>query len=424
MRLTVIVLAIVAATGAAAQQSLDLAAAQQLAAGADPRVAQLQLEAQQSELRLKNIEMEKRPVLSVLGQAQYQSEVVQLPIPGRAPTVSKDTYDASVAFDQTLLDPTRRARIEAERARAVEAQARVNTALFGLRQEVNEAYFAAALLQEREAQIANSITDLEARLREARIRVENGTALPSEAASIEATLLQRGEDVRELQANRRAALDRLAKLTGRELAASDKLAIPVLDAKFEEARSRAAAVRERPEFAQIGAAQRRLEMQKDLSRTDQKPHLSAYGRAGYGMPGLNFLRNDFHAYGLAGVRLQWKPWDWGKSERDQRIAELQQQSLQADADALARTIDRAVQNDLASADRLRDTVATDDRIVALRELIEKETRVRFDERVVTAADYIDKETDVLDARLLRATHRVELAQAQARALNTLGVEIH
>jgi hypothetical protein len=43
--------------------------------------------------------------------------------------------------------------------------------------------------------------------------------------------------------------------------------------------------------------------------------------------------------------------------------------------------------------------------------------------VVTAADYVDKQTDVLEARLLRATHRVERAQAQARFLTVLGLEV-
>ncbi len=418
---------LVAAAGAVAQQTIELSAAQQLAADADPRVRELDLEAQQSALRLAGIEAEQRPSLAVQGQAQYQSETVELPIniPGRAaPRSPKDTYDASLTVDQPLLDPSRRARIDSERARLAEAQARIHTAVYGLRQEVNEAFFAAALLQEREAQFTTSITDLEARLREARLRVDNGTALPSEAASIEATLLQRREDVSELRANRTAALERLSKLTGSTISAEDRLTVPTLDAAFAEARARAGSLRERPEFAQFDRTRERIEAQKELTFAELQPRLSAYGRASYGKPGFDFLRNDFHPYWLAGVRLQWKPWDWGKSERDRRIADLQEQAVQADEEAFARTLDRSIQNDLATADRLLGLAATDDRIVELRELIERETRARFDEHVVTAADYVDKETDVLDARLLRASHRVERAQAEARVLNQLGVEIH
>jgi hypothetical protein len=36
---------------------------------------------------------------------------------------------------------------------------------------------------------------------------------------------------------------------------------------------------------------------------------------------------------------------------------------------------------------------------------------------------VDKQTDVLEARLLRATHRVERAQAQTRFLTVLGLEV-
>ena len=67
-------------------------------------------------------------------------------------------------------------------------------------------------------------------------------------------------------------------------------------------------------------------------------------------------------------------------------------------------------------------LAEDDEIVALRESIAAETRARFREWVVTSAEYVDRQTDVVSARTSRALHRVELAQARAHLLNTLGIE--
>jgi hypothetical protein len=43
--------------------------------------------------------------------------------------------------------------------------------------------------------------------------------------------------------------------------------------------------------------------------------------------------------------------------------------------------------------------------------------------VITSAEYVDRETDLLDARLARIAHEVELAHAQARFLTLLGVEM-
>lgn len=392
----------------------------------DPRLRQLELEAEQSELRLRNLEAERRPALTVEGQAQYQSDVVELPFAppggGSPPSPPNDTYDASIRVEQTLLDPMRAAREAAERARLAEAQARIDTALFSLRQDVNEAFFAATSLQEREAQISTAITDLEARLREAGIRVAEGVALPSEAAAIEAALLARRQEALRLRAQRRAALQRLSDVTGRAIDANERLELPELAEAVRAARARIDDVRERPEHRQFARARERLESQKDLLAAQEKPRVSAYGRAGYGKPGLNFLSDDFDAYWLGGVRLQWQPWNWGTLERERQILALQQEAIDADEAAFVRAMRRSLQNDLAAIDHLDEVVALDNRIVALRELIDRETTARYEERVATAAELVDKKTDVLEARLVRAAHEVELAQARARILTVLGLE--
>jgi outer membrane protein TolC len=424
--IVLIILLVTLAPAAAAQETLDLAAIQQRAIDADPRIRQLQLEAMQTELRLRNIEAERKPSVSLEGQAQVQSEVIELPFPQTGTTSlrpPKDTYEAAVRIERMLLDPTTRARIAAEEARLAEAQARVRTALFTLRQEVNEAFFAAALLQEREAQIATAITDLEARLRDATLRVEAGTALPSDAASIEAALLQRRQDAAELRASRRAALARLSRLTDSDYSAEQALAVPRLGEPLAEARANLDVLRARPEFEQFALTRERLEAQKELVDTQTRPRVSAYGKAAYGRPGLDPLESDLHPYWLAGVRVQWKPWTWGTTARERELLELQQEAITSEEEAFARTLLRNLENDLAAIDHLRDVAATDDRIVALREEIERETRIRYGEQVVTAAEYVDRQTDVLEARLLRASHRVQLAQAEARVLTLLGVEV-
>jgi outer membrane protein TolC len=45
------------------------------------------------------------------------------------------------------------------------------------------------------------------------------------------------------------------------------------------------------------------------------------------------------------------------------------------------------------------------------------------EGVLTAADYVSRQSELLQARFARASHEVELAQARARLLVTLGREV-
>jgi hypothetical protein len=105
------------------------------------------------------------------------------------------------------------------------------------------------------------------------------------------------------------------------------------------------------------------------------------------------------------------------------VLELQRQITTTNERAFTDQITRSVGPFLATMSRLDTTIALDDRILALRGEIERETAAKLREGVVTASEYVDRTTDLLTARLASAQHRVELAQARAGYLNTLGLEI-
>ena len=406
--------------------TLRLPVVMRAALAADPRRRQIDLAAEQSALRLRNLDAERLPQLAAAGQAQYQSDVPRVPLalPNvRVPSPPHDTYDAHAEAQLSLLDPTRAARRGAERAQLVETQAGVRTSLFALRQEVVESFFAAAALDARHATLAATLVELEARLREAAVRVRGGAALPSDTASIAATLLQRRQDLLQADADRRAALARLAELTDAAPDTNAPLALPDLAAAAARARASLDSVRARPEYAQLEATRQRLARQAELQTARERPQISAFARAGYGRPGLNPLATAFDTYWLGGVQLRWTPWTWGTAAREREAITLQREVVDANEAALTRQLRRAVEGDLATIDRLAATMALDDGIVALRERVERETRARLGEGVVTAAEYASREAELLAARLARDEHRVALAAARARFLTTLGLEI-
>ncbi len=433
---TAVLLAILPATAAgqpgsqnpaSAGRSFDLVTLQQAAVDTDPRMQQLQLLLSQSELRLRNISAQRLPAMAFESLAQYQSDVAHLtpppPVIGNLFLPPKDTYDASLFIEQRLIDTTVGAQGALERAQLAERQARVRSALFSLRQQVNDAFFSAASLQARAGALAATIADLTTRLDEANARVREGTALPADAAAIEATLLQRQQDADDLQAGRRAALERLSTLTGRSVTESDILTLPAVADSVARARQSLGTVRARPEFDQFNRTRDRLDRQRALNDAQEKPRLSAYGRVGYGQPGLNFISDSFEAYGLAGIRLQWNAWTWGAGTRERKALRIEQDIVAADEAAFARQLVTSTQNDQAVIDRLARALAADERIVALREQVERSTLVRLQEGVVTASEYLDRNTELLQARFARAGHEVELAQARARLLTTLGLEV-
>jgi outer membrane protein TolC len=422
------------AVGASGQQTrapsgepLQLATLQREARDADARAREIDLLARQSELRVRNIEADRLPAVGALGQSQYQSDVPTAPflLPNGQPAFAppKFTYDASLRVDQRLFDPSLTPRVDEAHAELAESQARVRTSLFALRAEVNEAFFTAALMQEQIGAVSATIDSLEGRLREMNVRVQQGTALGGESAAIEATVIQNRQRVDELNASRTAALARLALLTRRSIDPDARLVLPQLETAAAAARDTLDRLRARPEYEQFDRTRDRVARQQQLAAAADRPQLSAFGRVGYGRPGLDFINDRAETYGLAGVQLQWKAWTWGASDRERDALALQQSIVNAEEQAFASGVRRATETDLAAIDRLERALAADDRIVALREGIERAAKLRLQEGVTTAADYLDRNAEMLGAQFDRARHRVELAHARARLLTTLGLEV-
>jgi outer membrane protein TolC len=410
----------------AARDTLSIGALQAAAVRRDARVRQLDLLGEQSALRQRGIAAERLPTLGVRAQGQYQSDVTSIPIRipgvGGVPVPPHDTYDAHLEAREPLYDPTRNGRVAVERAQLAESRSRVRTSLHALRQEVNDAWFRALQLRLQRDEIAAGIADLEARLRVARERIAAGAALESEARMLEAELLRRRQQVGQLDADRDAALAVLEELTGRRIAPS-ALVLPDTGALDAPAIASLDTMRARPEYAQFARTRDLLEQQRSAAAAELLPRVSAFGRVGYGRPGLDMLARAFDTYWLAGVQVEWTPWNWGGTRRDEEVLALEQRIVDSEEASFTARLERGVERDLASMRQLARALAQDDSIVALRERVLRETRLRFDEGVITSAEYVDRETDLESARVARATHRAQLAEARVRYLTTIGAEI-
>jgi outer membrane protein TolC len=155
----------------------------------------------------------------------------------------------------------------------------------------------------------------------------------------------------------------------------------------------------------------------------ERPRVWTFGKVAYGLPGLNFIENQWEVYGFGGVRVEWKALTWGAAAREREALAIGQQIVAADQAAFDRGLLESMAGDRASIERLQHALTVDERIVALREQVAHSTQIRLQEGVVTASEYLDRQAELLQARFARAGHEVELAQASARLLTTLGLEV-
>lgn len=407
--------------------TLHLAALQDAAVQRDPRAGQRDLLRDASALRLTTLDMERRPQLALNGNASHQSDVTQLALrlPNTTmPVLPKDRWQTTLDVSQVLYDGgSIAARQSVERARLAESSAAVDATLYRLRGEVNGAFFAAYLLQERAHEFDALLGDLDARLQLARTRVVNGAALPRDTSAIVAEQLRARMARDEALSARRASVAVLERLTGRTIVDGAIFALPDYAGDVARAQSdgRADALRARPEFTQFARTRERIDREAALTHVENRPRVLAFGQGGVGRPGLNQFRTDPDEFWMAGVRVEWRPWTWRGAERASEALRLQQRIVTTEERALAEQLARAVESDVADMRRLREAMASDAQLVALRQSIEEQARAQFNEGAITGAEYVETRTDVVEATLQLQRHRAELAQAQARYLTTLGL---
>jgi outer membrane protein TolC len=400
-------------------------------------VRRLELQEAATGLRLRKIDVERLPQVRVRGEATHQSEVPGIPVnlPNvEVPQPPKDRYEAALHADWLLYDGgVLDARRRIERAQLAVAMAELASELYPLRVEVTESFFTALLLQERMGEVTTLIEDLGVRLSEVRAQIRAGAALPGDTAAVRAEMLRVMQERSELAAERRTSLGVLGMLTGREISETDPLALPDLSAEVVRVRiategqpprrGAPAALQAHPQYTVFAVRRERLEREAALIRARSRPQASAFGQLAYGRPGLKQFTDEFHDYWLAGVRLQWVPWDWGTTGREREALRIQQQIVDTEEAAFSERVQRQVQRPLQAMQRLQAALEMDEQIIALREQVERQARVQFAERVILAAAYMDIRTDLQEARLARHRHRVELARARAEYLTTLGVEL-
>ncbi len=420
------IVTVLAAVTLAAGDTLPLASLYAAAAARDPRAVQRELAATAAAERSEAIRASSwLPRLSLRGEAWHQSDVTNPPIPTASPQ-PHDRWQAVLQVEQLLFDggaASDRAAVEDSRASLTAAG--VDVSLRTLRQEVDRHYFTAWLLQVQQQELALVDADLRGRLDAMRARVAEGVALPRDTAAIEAERLTVLRAANDAATTRRASLEILQRLTGTAIADGTEFALPDIESLIDGITPDAAGerFRDRPEFRQLAQRRALLDAQARLTDLGSRPRVVGFGQAGVGKPGLDLFDVGTAGFWIAGLRAEWRPWDWGASRRERNALISESTAIGAEEEALMEQLARAVIADRGTIARLDEAAVLDGRIAALRESVAATAALQFDEGMITATEYLTTRTALLDARLIHQRRRAERAQAAAALLTTLGVTL-
>lgn len=407
-------------TEALAQQAdtISLNNCRQLAIANYPLIKQKDLLSEAAGLRIKNLNTNYFPQVSLNGQATFQSAVTEIPKISPMfdfPSMSQDQYKVTLDVNQTIWDGgTTAAQKKLENSNLLADQMNVDVEMAKIKERVNQIYFNILLAQQNEKVVRNIQEELKSKLKKTETGIKNEVMLQSNADIFKAEIIKTEQQLIELSNAKSASLKMLSEFINRTLSETTELIIPegpVIEPVYDN---------KRLEMQLLDLQMNKLDISKSLVNTKVMPRFFAFGQGGYGRPGFNMLSNDFDFFYIVGAKLNWNISGFYQSGREKRVIEIQKNILNTQKETFDKNLKIASQKDAADIAKYKQLISKDDEIINLRQNITKTASTQLENGVITATEYVTELNAEMLARLNLELHKIQLKMAEINYLNSMG----
>jgi outer membrane protein TolC len=146
----------------------------------------------------------------------------------------------------------------------------------------------------------------------------------------------------------------------------------------------------------------------------------AFGTAGYGRPGLNFLKDEFRPYAIAGVTFKWSLTDFYSKTLKNDLQQIRNgaQLIDLQRDVFLLNTKSIVEQQSADIQKWQALIESDRQIVALRGKIKESATAQVENGTLTTNDYLIELNAESQARLNLELHQLQLLLAQINLKTT------
>mgnify|MGYP003308057241 FL=1 len=382
-----------------------------------PLIRRYGLIEQSRDYTLSNAARAWLPQVTLSGQATLQSDVVNWPEEFESmlamqgldmPGIRRDQYKVQIDVQQTLWDGGK-SRTDRAIAEGEAAQERMSTEveLYAVDSRVEEIYFGILLMQEQQRQIGEMMQRLQTNLDQVNALVENGMAMQADADAVEVQLLTQRQSLGQVEARLQSFRRILGLFIGEELG-EEPLPMPVAEEPVGYDS-------ERPELQLMDAQMALLQAREQMVDVSLAPRVALFAQGYYGYPGLNMFENMVsHRWtlnGIVGVRMNWNISSLYTSKTSRRQLQNARDNVMLQREVFAFNSRLQAEQESAEVRRIREAIADDDRIVALRSRVREAAEVRLQEGMIDTHDLLGKISDETSAKIARSTHQIELVKA-------------
>lgn len=375
-----------------------------------PLIKQYGLIEQTESYSLSNAGKGYLPQVSLSAKATYQSDVTKIPItlPGiKIEGLSKEQYQAVAEVNQSVWDGGMiSSQKKITRASTEVDRQKTEVDLYALKDRVNQLYFGILSLNAQLVQNDLLQKELQTNYDKFTAYMQSGIANQSDLDVIKVEQLKTSQRRVELEATRKAYKEMLEAMTGESIPDAGSLTIPGSKSLIVNTSQN-----NRPELKLFDAQDKLFDSQTDLIKAGNMPKISLFVQGGLGNPGLNMLKNELSTFYIGGARLVWNFGNFYTRQNNLRQIELNKQSVDVQKETFLYNNNLKVVQQGDEIEKIREQIAGDDEIIALRGSIKVATEVKVKNGTQSVTDLVQQINSESQAVQNKSLHEIQLVMA-------------
>lgn len=176
----------------------------------------------------------------------------------------------------------------------------------------------------------------------------------------------------------------------------------------------------RQEISLINQQQNLVHLNQKLLERQNYPRIAAFGQAGYGRPGLNFLSDQWDTFFLAGINFSWNLWDWKKTSKQKALMGLQSGQLENEKQAFLMQLDLSLIEQRNAVKKLNQSILGQIEVIELYGRIVENSNRQLAGGTLTMNSYLQNLNSLKIARQQLSVYKVQMAGANKRLQSLTG----
>ncbi len=373
----------------------------------------------QRQLIDETLNKNRLPKLNLSGQATYQSEAVTFPevptIPGFFPEFPQDNYNVELGVNQVIWDGGAVKFNKAMQYAANEVEVeKLNVETFGLIGKINQLYTQYLFLDKSGSILKVSAGELDKNMATLQSAYQNGAILKSDLNNIKAERLKLKKEMVRVELSKLNVLTTLNLITGLQLDTTRQFIVPQIKQDVQAVRPELALMDAQLNFSGSAIAK---------YKTVRMPKFFAFGKAGYGRPGYDFMNTDLHGYYMVGAKFTWQVFDWNLFKKKKEQVVLQQQIISDNKAIMAKQISIEEQRYLNEIDQYQQQTEIDAQIEQLKKSVYLAAESQMKNGTITSTEYLKLFNEWKRAKLTSELDKLKLITARLNYNHAKGADI-